>query len=376
MRATPKGGHSIYCSFAKSFMNSYFSGVFMRKSRLGLISAAGLLALLAACGGGGDSALPASPPAQAASPATPNPSIVTSPADPPPAYPAGSEELAAFTLLNAERNRCGFGLLASNAALDAAARAHADYLIINSLNTHLENATLYPDGFTGAEPAARIRAQGYLDAGGVTDEYAFLTTSNPAQPKLGLGELGLRALLNAPYHLNGLMTGYRDVGVAVRSNADTGRGSRGIFLQINAAYKASVGPQLLGTSEVKTYPCDGATGINRQLTNETPNPVPGRDLSTSPLGSSVFIAVREGNQLGITSAAMTHASTGQAVVLRAPVTSANDPYGPCLTGCFGPHQAYVVPDAPLQANTAYTVMIRGANNGTAFSRTFTFTTGS
>ena len=346
----------------------------MRKSRLGLISAAGLLALLAACGGGGDGSAAPAAPGQSASPATPSPSIVT--ATDAPAYPNGSEELAAYTLLNAERNRCGFGLLASNAALDAAARAHADYLIINSLNTHLENATLFPEGFTGADPATRIKAQGYLDAGGLTDEFAFFTTSNPIQSELGIGELGIRALLNAPYHLNGLMTGYRDVGVAVRSNADTGRGSRGIFVQINAAYKASVGPQLLGSSEVKTYPCDGATGINRQLTNETPNPVPGRDLSTSPLGSSVFIAVREGNQLGITSAAMTNASTGQAVVLRAPVTSANDPYGPCVTGCFGPHQAYVVPDAPLQANTAYTVMIRGTNNGTAFSRTFTFTTGS
>lgn len=339
-------------------MNATFSKIVIRKSTLGFIPAVALLALLCACGGGGDSALPAAS-GQTATPVTP-----------------GSEELAAYALLNAERNRCGFGLLADSAPLGAAAKAHADYMIINSLNSHLENATLSPDGFTGTDPAARVKAQGYTDLGGVTDEFAFFTSSNPIQSKLGIGELGIRALLNAPYHLNGLMTGYRDVGIAVRSNDDTGRGERGVFVQINAAYKASVGPQLLGSSDVKTYPCDGATGINRQLTNETPNPVPGRDLSISPLGSTVYIAVREGNRLGIASAAMTHATTGQAVTLRAPVTAANDPFGPCATGCFGPHQAYVVPDAPLQANTGYTVMISGTNNGTAFSRTFTFTTGS
>jgi uncharacterized protein YkwD len=339
-----------------------------------------LAALLSACGGGSDgdgdgSALPAAPPAQAAAPASPNPSLaVTSGA--PPSYPPGSEELAAYLLLNAERGRCGFGLLAASAPLDAAARAHADYLIINSLNSHLQNASQYPEGFTGTDPAARVRAQGYTDLGGVTDEFAFFTSSRPPLSKRGIGVLGVRGLLNAPYHLNGLMSGYRDVGFAVRSKEDTGKGQEGVFVQINAAYTASAGPQLLGSSDVQTYPCDGTTGVNRQLTNETPNPVPGRDLRTAPLGSTVYIAVRQGNRLAITRAAMTRAATGEAVALRPPVTSASDPYGPCLTGCFAPHQAYIVPDAPLLPDTAYTVMLGGTNNGAAFSRSFTFSTGS
>ena len=330
-----------------------------------------MAALLSACGGGGDSALP---PAQAAAPVSPNPSLIITPGAPP-TYAPGSEELAAYSLLNAERGRCGFGLLAVNAPLDAAARSHADYLIINSLNSHLQNATQFPEGFTGTDPAARVRAQGYTDLGGVTDEFAFFTSSRPPLSKRGIGVLGIRGLLNAPYHLNGLMTGYRDVGIAVRSNQDTGKGQQGVFVQINAAYTASAGPQMLGSSDVQTYPCDGTTGVNRQLTNETPNPVPGRDLRTAPLGSTVYIAVRQGNRLTIISAAMTRADTGEAVTLRKPITSANDPYGPCLTGCFGPHQAYVVPDAPLLPDTAYTVMVSGTNNGTAFSRSFTFSTG-
>lgn len=342
--------------------------------RLALLA---LAALLSACGGGsdGDSALSAAPPAQAAAPASPNASLIITPGAPP-TYAPGSEELAAYTLLNAERGRCGFGLLAASAPLDAAARAHADYLLINNLNSHLENASQFPEGFTGADPAARVRAKGYTDLGGVTDEFAFFTSSRPPLSKRGIGVLGIRGLLNAPYHLNGLMTGYRDVGIAVRSNEDTGKGQEGVFVQINAAFTASTGPQFPGSSDVQTYPCEGTSGVNRQLTNETPNPVPGRDLRTAPLGSTVYIAVRQGNRLTITRAAMTRAATGEAVALRTPVTSANDPYGPCLTGCFGPHQAYVVPDAPLQPDTAYTVMLGGTNNGTAFSRSFTFSTGS
>ena len=115
------------------------------------------------------------------------------------------------------------------------------------------------------------------------------------------------------------------------------------------ACEAIAGPQLLGSSDVKTYPCDCATGINRQLTNETPNPVPGRDLKTSPLGSIVYVAVREGILLGITRAVMARATTGQAVVLRTPVTTANDPYGPCISV---------------------------TNDATPVSRNFVFTTGS
>ncbi|MDB5779023.1 MAG: Allergen V5/Tpx family protein [Polaromonas sp.] len=309
--------------------------------------------------------------------ASPNATIVTNIAAAP-SYAAGSEELAAYLLLNAERSRCGFGLLAASAPLDAAARAHADYQIINSQYTHQEIVSQFPDGFTGADPVARVRAQGYTDLGAVSDEIAMFMSSNPAQSKLGFGEKGIRGLLNAPYHLSGLMSGFRDVGVAVRSNDDTGRGQRAVFVQVNAAHTASAGPQLPGSTDVQTYPCEGSTGLNRQLTDETPNPVPGRDLVASPLGSTVYIAVRPGNRLTITSAAMTQAASGQAVMLRKPITSENDPYAASCqqTGCFLPHQGYVVPEAPLLANTAYTVMLGGTNNGVAFSRSFTFSTGS
>jgi hypothetical protein len=87
------------------------------------------------------------------------------------------------------------------------------------------------------------------------------------------------------------------------------------------------------------------------------------------LGGSVFVQLRYGNTLAITSATMTQVSNGATVILRTPVTSANS------GNAFLSHQGYVAADAPLLANTAYQVTINGSNNGTAFSRTFTFTTG-
>ena len=321
-----------------------------------------ILALLASCGGGGgggDSSQTTVP-----SSANLQQTVIAS------TYAPGSEELAAFNLLNYERNRCGFGLLRQNVQLDAAAKAHGDYQILNNVVSHLEETG--KPGFTGITPSDRVVAKNYIGAGGVTDE---IVAYNGTADKTGLATSSIRGLLNAPYHLRGLVGGYREIGVSVRSSADLASSTPAVYLQIDAAYKIIEGPQLTGSSDINTYPCEGTSGVNYQLRNETPNPVPNRDLSTNPLGSVVYMAVRVGNTLVITNATMIDMSNGQAVALRAPVTAANDPYAPCQEGCFKSHQAYVAADGPLQKNAAYQVLINGSNNGTAFSRVFTFTTG-
>ena len=341
-------------------------------SRLLSVSMLSLLSFLAACGGGGggggEAAIPVTNPSTNTSTnaaTEPIPPLVVS------NYLASSEEYAAFNLLNSERDRCGFGKLNQNLQLDAAAKAHADYQILNRLVTHVEET--FNLGFSGKTPSDRVIAKGYLSAGGVTDE---IVAYEGTATKTGLGANGIRGLLGAPYHLRGLMGGYREVGLSVRSSSDLGTSPPSAYLQINAAYKASQGSQLLGSTEVNTYPCQGTTGVNSRLNNESPNPIPGRDLGTNPLGSVVYVAVREGQVLKITSAVMIQLSTGQAVSLRTPITAANDPYAPCQEGCFKPHQAYFAADGPLQVNAGYQVLINGSNNDVAFSRVFTFTTGS
>ncbi|MDO8267177.1 MAG: CAP domain-containing protein [Moraxellaceae bacterium] len=288
-------------------------------------------------------------------------------------YAALSEELAAFNLLNAERGRCGFGLLAQNTQLDTAAKGHADWQLVNNYRGHYQ--TTGTQLFTGATPEDRITVAGYGDVStfSAADE---ISTVLGTSVNLGMGGNQTRVLLNAPYHMKGLLGNFRDIGIAVRNSVDTAStyGPR-VVVQFNLAHKASDGPQQFTSGDVQTYPCEGSRDIKPSLNNETPNPVPGRNLATNPLGSSVYIAVREGQTLAITSTGMINVATGASVLLRPAVTSANDPYAPCASGCYKSHEAYIAADAPLDANTKYQVTVSGTNNGTSFSRTFTFTTG-
>lgn len=275
-------------------------------------------------------------------------------------YPVGSEELAAFNLLNDERGRCGFGLVAQNTAIDKAAKAHADYQALNYYFAHLEDSSL--PGFSGISPSDRVLAAGYLNAvpGDVSDEMSMIS---PTNNKAGFGTLSVRNLLNAPYHLRGMVGTGRDIGVSIRSTLDVSSSiSPAVFAQYDLAYTKTAGMQLQASSTVNTYPCQGTTGTNYQLTQETPNPVPGRDLVTNPLGSSVYVSVRFGNTLVISNATMTQVSNGANVTLRSPVK-------------YGANDGYIAADAPTLPNTAYQVTISGTNNGAGFSTSFTFTTG-
>jgi uncharacterized protein YkwD len=328
---------------------------------------AALFSALAACGGGDDgSSRPSAgnvttAPAGAQGGASPTTAVAAS------TYPQGSEELAAFNFLNGERGRCGFGQLAQNASLDAAAKAHADYQLVNNFFSHTEDRVNFPSGFTGTTMTDRFAVQGYTNWGGAVDEISGITG---IADKAGFGVNGMRNLLNAPYHLKGMMSGMRDAGVAVRSSQDTGTSTPRVILQWDGAYLRSAGPQTLGAADVLTYPCEGSTGVNRLLANESPEPVPGRNLLAEPLGTSVYVAARAGNTLVVSTVAMTNAGNGNPVTLRGVVTAANDPQRE-----YGRGEAYVAADAPLEPNTAYQVNVSGTNNGAAFTRTFTFTTG-
>jgi uncharacterized protein YkwD len=333
------------------------------------------LAALSACGGGGGGD---------ATPAATSVSVVAAPVvistastivatAPTPTYPAASEELAAFDKLNAERTFCGFGALAQSAALDRASKAHADWSLVNNYIGHYQVSGT--PGFSGVTAADRIVAAGYSTANAftATDEIHELQGTNL---KAGIGYSGIRGLLNAPYHASGLLSGYRDVGISIRNATDAVStfGAR-VILQVNPAYKNIDGPQLLAANEIKTYPCENSVDIEPNLRNETPNPIPGRNLATNPLGSSVYIALRDGNTITISGATMTNLTTGTPVSLRTAVTALNDPNAIGGGSYLKSNQAFISADAPLSANTKHQVTLTGTNNGAPFSRNFIFTTG-
>lgn len=282
-----------------------------------------------------------------------------------PSYAEGSEELAAFNRLNAERLHCGFGALKQDSRLDMAARAHADWILINKILSHYEDP-LSPLGFTGVYPVDRAVYAGYPVAP-VGEGITFGLDGT----KAGRGERGIRELFAGVYHAIGLLKPMRDVGISVRSGADVGQSS--LIVPTEIVTGAAEGFQLQAPDAVVTYPCEGVTGVESTLGLEDPNPVPGRNLATRPLGSAIVVMVRHGQTLTLTSASMVRVSDGQPVVMRAPVTGAADPNGQLLND---PHIGYVIPENPLDPGTAYRVTIRGTNNGAAFERVFSFTTAS
>ncbi len=319
--------------------------------------------MLTACGGGGSNG--------GISTAAINIPLVLS--VPAPTYAAGSQELAAFTVLNNARATCGFGQLAQNIQLDLSSQEHVNYEIVNDLFQHNEDLNTFPLGFTGTNGLDRAIAAGYKNAGSVGDFGERTLTDKPTD----FGTSAMRALLNAPYQAIGVLGFYVDVGLSSAVSAP-GSASPKSLLQVSMAHRTApvapstvaAGPQLIAEGDVATYPCAGSTNVNRQLVVEFPSPVPGRDLSVNPLGTNVMVAVRVGATLLIDSATMTESASGAAVLLRPAITSANDP-----NQIYRSHQGYFAPDAPLKPKTQYTVTLAGKNNAVPFTRQFSFTTG-
>jgi uncharacterized protein YkwD len=339
----------------------------MKHIKLNFLATA-FAATLVACGGGGGGSAPATPttPTIATAPvfATTVPIVTSVPAS---TYAPGSEEKAAFDLLNAERAACGFGLLAQNTALDNAARGHADWLLTNNYTGHYQAAGT--PGFTGVSPEDRIIASGYSSA----NTFKSTEVENDQRlAKLGRGNDGVRELLNAPYHMVGMLRGYTEIGISVREVGSTIKDSA---LVIDFGNKNTSGLQTGTSNTLRTYPCAGSVGVERAMRGENPNPVPGRNMNAQPLGSSIGVVIDVDHIIKITNALMTNTTTGASVLVRAAVTKANDPNAAGENYYLNSNEAFISADAPLAALTTYQATINGTDNGVAFSRTFSFTTG-
>lgn len=334
---------------------------------------------------------------------TPPPPVVTSPTEPvaddstlvtnisPASYAAASEELAAFTQLNAERLKCGFGLLKQNTMLDTAAAGHANYLLRNNIAGHFQNAG--DPFFTGNSARDRATAAGYSTLLVLDDNND--TTGAGANVITGRGAASIRSLLSAPYHALSLLGPERDIGVSIMGSDTTGstatHGPRAIS-QFNLGLSQGSESQKPSSAAVQTFPCQGTVGTAHMLRNESPNPIPDRDLNALPIGQPIMVAVRPGNGIEILAATLKVKAGGASVVLRSALTKTNDP-----NGMLNPSQAVLMPDVPLLPNTEYEVSISGRNTtlvfdganwnstGTnpwikdnttgAFNKVFTFTTG-
>ncbi len=345
----------------------------MNKSKLTMAAAAASTLILAGCGGGGGgggSTAPAAPTTPPASTATSTINSVVST----PNYPTASNQAVVYSALNAARVSCGLGSVSQSTQLDQAALAHSRWMLVHNMTGHYES-TASPNGFTGVTPQDRGVAAGYV--------YSTNTGLECGESQADVsGQVGyspiamLTDLLASPYHEVDLMRGWINVGIGYTdSNAAGTTASYGArtVMNIDEGVPSGATYQVPGPDDVLTYPCQGTTGTATELANqEDPNPVPGRNFTTSPIGQPIVVELAFGNTLTLTSATMIDMANGSNVALLAPVDTANDPN----TGYLEGNEGFIMPNAPLAANTSYQVTLNGTNNGTAFSRTFYFTTGS
>ncbi|MDM0053835.1 CAP domain-containing protein [Variovorax sp. J22R115] len=282
-------------------------------------------------------------------------------------YATGSEEAEAFEYLNAERSTCGFGKVAQNAKLDVSATGHANYLISNNRGGHYQDPS--EPGYTGNSPGDRATSAGYAYSVIGDDNVDIFGRASIA----GLGADSIQQLLSAPYHAASMLSGVREVGIKLLSSDTAGTtatfGPRAIA-EYAIGVASDVKPQLPAKSDVLTYPCDGSTATAYQLVGESPNPIPGRDLGANPIGQPLYVMVREGHTVAITSAVLVKASDNSPVTLRPTMTAANDPQ----QHLEGNNIAILMPDAALLPNTSYSYTVSGTNDGVPFTRSATFKT--
>jgi len=307
---------------------------------------------LSACGGGGgggNSSGAAAPASGASNPTTSTPTNLTSPQ-----YAATSAQLAAFNLLNQQRQQCGFPALQENDALDKAAQAHAQYSATNNLIS--DNEVASNAGFTGVTYADRAVHFGYpqsVYSGGVTG--GFYTNAKWTEQQYG--EQVIWGYLAGVYHIAVAAWPVTGVGIGHVETAFDG------FPQVWSSL--SIGDLKPMTANAPlTFPCQGTSGVAYKTGAETPTP----PNVSGTWGTPIAVAGNPSDTVILTSGTLTD-TAGNVVSLQL-LYSANDPNKllPAFEGV-----AYSA--TPLSPNMPYTAAISGTINGKPFSRTFTFTTG-
>jgi hypothetical protein len=284
-------------------------------------------------------------------------------------YVVGSTQQQALSLLNNQRGLCGFGLLNQNTQLDLATKNHATYLLTNNLNDgHFElNSTAVQ--FTGKNATTRAIVAGYnrtnrdfLAEQLVTIPDALVLPEHP--------NYMVRSLLSAPYHLVNMVSGARDVGMALLDSTQVTPAIQiATVFNLLLGVQSGAAQQEGAADQILTYPCQGVTDTLTGLFNESPSPVEdSRDLRTDPVGQPIYIQAKLGQTLTVSAFSLKDPSGG--AVLAQLTTSATDRHG-----LLKANQAFILPLAPLAAQTIYQVHVQGLRNSTPYTVDFSFKTG-
>ncbi|TCK33433.1 cysteine-rich secretory family protein [Paraburkholderia sp. BL8N3] len=342
--------------------------------------------VVAACGGGGGgdsgSSAPATPPAAPASGGIPPQTSV-----PAPTYAADSFQAAAFALVNNYRSAMGVGMLRQDVALDTSAQAHAAYLFSNlksgAITALDHNETAGNANYYGDTPLSRAQKAGAPITQWVGENVAAGVTqaTNTAAAADCMGQA-----LASVYHLAGLTANQESIGLGFNPGdasypiytcvSDFGTSS-GVMGAPSPNAIPFTGGQVIPLGVVVHSPYANEAGVALAMRAESPNPA--ADLS-SP-GRPILVSVNAQNADNLTVTQFTLSDNSGVAVAARILVPASAKAGSTATTVADPNSllpngtAVLLPEAPLKANTTYTVTFSGARDGSALSSTWSFSTG-
>jgi len=342
--------------------------------------------ILAACGGGGsNSTAPAS--SASSPPSTTSGAVAVQASVPAPTYGAATMQASAFSTLNAYRLAMGVGELAQDPILDTSAQAHALYLDSNLANGNLkalshDEVTTFAN-FYGATPLSRAQLAGASATEWVGEDIA---AGQPQASAAAYGSNCVNIYLDTVYHLQGVMSNQQTIGIGFQQTSgkypnytcvlDFGE-TAGVSgaPQANAIY--APGGQQMPTTTIAHSPLTNEPNVALAMIAEDVNVAPDIAAPGRPIMVQVN-AANPGDVLTVSSFTLT-AANGTVVAARIIVPSAALPGSSSgvtadINNDVYSGVAFLLPLAPLTANTTYTAAFSGARDGTPISVTWNFTT--
>ena len=311
----------------------------LKRWRTGVAGLMAGWALLACGGGGGGSDGNAAPPNAL-------------PQEPGAPVQVNNISVDGLNWINYRRAQSGMPAVARNSLIDRAAQGHSDYQKANSIVNH--DQVLGKPGFTGVTLRDRLIAAGYSlgDSGYAYGEVISAANSNS-------GFYMAEELITAIFHRFVIFEPrFKEIGTG---SATSSAGYA--YFTSDFAASNGYGPGI-GRNKIVNWPYDGQVKVatNFFSDNEAPDPVP----NVNEVGYPVSVHADINVVLGVSSFSIRprNGSDLPVQLLKKTAGSATPPSS----------AAAIVPLAVLKANTTYDVTFTGTTDGTAITRTWSFTT--
>lgn len=258
------------------------------------------------------------------------------------------EEANARAQINLRRTQIGLPTVAQNALVDTAALGHSKYLATNNLTGHFQSSSQFPSGFTGTDPGARLTAAGYP-----YKAYSEVIAFGPSS-----GVTAIENLIQAIYHRFGIFsTNVDEVGVGYSDAHPTYK------YVVTADFAAKSSTVAQPSSWVGVYPIDGQTNVPVDFFTDEESPDPVAEANRVGYAASLHI---DGNRT-LTTTSFTLTNAAGTVLNTKLLSNSSDSNTPKSV-------ASIIPLSVLDYGATYTAKFVGSANGTALSKTWSFTT--